>query len=90
MGGVESMTDIEIMEQQSILIESQRQLFINTVDQFKRDLIFMQGMFSILHIEVMENNDISDKALTYILSYLSEMQSMLNDFDLRMADCERD
>jgi hypothetical protein len=89
MGGVESMTDIEIMEQQSILIESQRQLFINTVDQFKRDLIFMQGMFSILHIEVMENNDISDKTLTYILNHLSEMQSMLNDFDARMADYGR-
>ena len=69
-------------------MESQRSLFINTVDQFKRDLIYMQGMFSILHIEVMENNDISDKTLTYILNHLSEMQSMLNDFDARLAAYE--
>lgn len=82
------MTDLEIMENQSRLIEAQRRLFINTVKQFEKDLTYLRGTLASLWA-ASERDEPTKKSLEFSLSHLSEMQSMLNDFDARMADYER-
>ena len=80
---------MDTLERQSELIELQRRLFINTVKQFKKDLIFLQGCMSISILE-QKNSDLSEESLTFILNHIGEMQSMLNDFEARLSSHERD
>lgn len=80
---------MNIIDRQSKLIESQRQLFIATVEQFKRDLTYMQGLMMMLAIEHKQTKYISEDAIMYIREHIGEMQSMLNDFELRMSQNER-
>ena len=80
---------MNIIDRQSKLIESQRQLFIATVEQFKRDLTYMQGLMMMLAIEHKQTKYISEDAIMYIREHICEMQSMLNDFELRMSQNER-
>jgi hypothetical protein len=83
------MTDLEIMHRQAKLIEEQKRLFINTVDQFKRDLTYMQGLMTMMAIEHKQTKYISEDAIIFIRDQIEEMQSMLNDFEYRMKDYER-
>lgn len=86
--GVIKMDNImDTLERQSMLIETQRTLFINTVEQFKKDLIFLQGCMAVATVE-QKNSDLSEESLMFILNHISEMQSMLNDFEARMASYE--
>ena len=80
---------MNIIDRQSKLIESQRQLFIATVQQFKRDLTYMQGLMMMLAIEHKQTKYISEDAIMYIREHIGEMQSMLNDFDARLSSHER-
>jgi hypothetical protein len=82
------MNDLEIMDRQAKLIEEQKRLFINTVDQFKRDLTFLQGLTTMLAIEHKNEKYISKDAMIFLCDHLSEMQSMLNEFEFRMKDYE--
>lgn len=79
---------MDILERQSRLIETQRTLFINTVEQFKKDLIFLQGCVAISSVEQKSSGDLSNESLMFILNHIGEMQSMLNDFEARMASYE--
>ena len=80
---------LDILEKQSKLIESQRQLFVNTVEQFKRDLTYMQGLLTMMAIEHKQTKYISIYAIIFIRNHIEEMQSMLNDFDARLSSHER-
>lgn len=80
---------MNIIDRQSKLIEQQRQLFIATVQQFKRDLTYMQGLLMMLAIEHKQTKYISEDAIMYIREHIGEMQSMLNDFDARLSSHER-
>lgn len=80
---------VNIIDRQSKLIESQRQLFINTVEQFKRDLTYMQGLLTMMAIEHKQTKYISEDAIIFIRNHIEEMQSMLNDFDARLSSHER-
>lgn len=80
---------MNIIDRQSKLIESQRQLFVNTVEQFKRDLTYMQGLMTMMAIEHKQTKYISEDAIIFIRDHIEEMQSMLNDFELRMSQNER-
>ena len=80
---------LDILEKQSKLIESQRQLFVNTVEQFKRDLTYMQGLLTMMAIEHKQTKYISEDAIIFIRNHIEEMQSMLNDFDARLSSQER-
>jgi len=80
---------MNIIDRQSKLIEQQRQLFIATVQQFKRDLTYMQGLLMMLAIEHKQTKYISEDAIMYIREHIGEMQSMLNDFDARLSQNER-
>ncbi len=84
------MNDLEIMDRQATLIEEQKQLFLNIVDEFKADLTYMQGLMKMMAIEHKQTKYISEDAITFIRDHLSEMQSILNDFDMRMRNYERD
>jgi ferritin-like protein len=84
------MNDLEIMDRQATLIEEQKQLFLNIVDEFKGDLTYMQGLMTMMAIEHKQTKYISEDAITFIRDHLSEMQSILNDFDMRMRNYERD
>lgn len=78
----------ETLERQSKLIESQRQLFITTVQQFKYDLTYLQGCLALAATELKCKDELSEGSLLFILNHLSEMQSMLNDFNARLANNE--
>lgn len=80
---------MDTLERQSKLIESQRHLFINTVEQFKRDLTYMQGLMTMMAIEHKQTKYISEDAIIFIRDQIEEMQSMLNDFDVRLSSHER-
>lgn len=80
---------MNIIDRQSKLIESQRQLFIATVEQFKRDLTYMQGLMTMMAIEHKQTKYISEDAIIFIRDHIEEMQSMLNDFDARLSQNER-
>lgn len=81
------MTDLEIMENQSRLIEAQRRLFINTTEQFKRDLIFLQGCIS--NLKAVNQDDKLNLGFVQLLCHVGDMNSMLNDFDARLSEHER-
>jgi len=63
------------------VIEKQRALFVNTVEQFKRDLTYMQGLMTMMAIEHKKTNNVSEDAIIFVRHHLEEMQSMLNDFE---------
>ena len=79
---------MDTLERQSKLIESQRTLFINTVEQFKRDLIFLQG--SVSNLKAVNQDDKLNLGFVQLLCHVGEMNSMLNDFDARLSSHERD
>lgn len=81
------MTDLEIMENQSKLIDLQKRLFINTVEQFKRDLSFLQG--SVMNLKTVNQDDKINLGLVQIFNHIYDMHSMLNDFEARLAEHER-
>lgn len=81
---------MNILEKQSNLIESQRKLFLETVRQFEKDLIFLNGCLAIAHSELQHNGELSNQSVQFMQFHLSEMQSMLNDFNARLANNERD
>lgn len=68
--------------------ERNKKLFINTVEQFKKDLIFLQGCVAISVLEKKNLGDLSDESLVFIQDHLHEMLSMLNDFNSRMNDAQ--
>ena len=72
------------------VIAKQRELFVNTVEQFKRDLTYMQGLMTMMAIEHKQTKYISEDAIIFIRNHIEEMQSMLNDFDARLSNHERD
>lgn len=78
---------MDTLERQSKLIESQRTLFINTVEQFKRDLIFLQG--SVSNLKAVNQDDKLNLGFVQLLNHVGEMNSMLNDFDARLSIHER-
>lgn len=80
---------MDTLERQSELIESQRRLFINTVEQFKHDLIYLQGCLALATTELKNKCELSEESLRFILNHVGEMHSMLNDFEARMASYER-
>lgn len=65
-------------------------VFIATVDQFKRDLTYLRGCLSIFVTEYEATRHISLKSVEHVQSLLEDMESMLNDFDARLAAYERD
>lgn len=83
------MTDLEIMENQSRLIEAQRRLFINTVKQFEKDLTYLRGTLASLWA-ASERDEPTKKSLEFSLNHIEDMHSMLNDFAARLAEHERD
>lgn len=78
------MTEKEIMQKQSKLIDLQRRLFINTVEQFKRDLTFLQG--SVMNLKTVNQDDKLNLGFVQIFNHISDMHSMLNDFETRLAE----
>lgn len=78
------MEDIEIITRQAKLIEDQRTLFKNTVAQFKKDITYLRGCLDIMMIE----KYICDDSMKLITTHLCEMDSMLNEFDVRVKDHE--
>jgi hypothetical protein len=95
MGGVELMNEVElkimsdkeIMERQSKLIDDQRRLFKATVENFKNDVIYLKGCVRVL-IDMCDDTDPIVNGLPHVINYISEMESMLNDFEYRMKDYE--
>lgn len=81
-----TMSDLEIMDRQATLIEKQRTLFKNTVAQFKKDITYLRGCLDVMMIEHDNTRYISNDSMALIASHLSDMDSMLNDFDARMKD----
>lgn len=67
------------------VIEKQRALFVNTVEQFKRDLTYMQGLMTMMAIEHKKTNDVSEDAIIFVRNHIEEMQSMLNDFNVVLS-----
>jgi hypothetical protein len=63
------------------VIQKQRTLFVNTVEQFKKDITFLEGCLTIMSIEHDKTRYLTHDSLMFIKAHLSEMQSMLNDFD---------
>lgn len=63
------------------VIQKQRTLFVNTVEQFKKDITFLEGCLTIMSIEHDKTRYSTHDSLKFIKEHLSEMQSMLNDFD---------
>lgn len=87
--GVIKMDNImDTLERQSELIESQRRLFINTVEQFKHDLIYLQGCLALATTELKNKCELSEESLRFILNHVGDMNSMLNDFEARMVSYE--
>ena len=95
MGGVELMNEVElkimsdkeIMERQSKLIDDQRRLFKTTVENFKNDVIYLKGCVRML-IDMCDDTDPIVNGLPHVINHISEMESMLNDFEYRMKDHE--
>jgi hypothetical protein len=89
MGGVELMTmsDLEIMDRQSKLIENQKRLFINTAEQFKKDVVYLKGCVRVL-MEMCDDTNPIINGLSHVIDYILEMESMLNNFEARMKDYE--
>ncbi len=85
MGGVEPMNDLEIMDRQAKLIEHQRRLFINTAEQFKKDVVYLKGCVRVL-MEMCDDTDPIINGLPHVIDHILEMESMLNNFDARMKD----
>lgn len=79
---------MDTLERQSELIESQRRLFLNTVEQFKYDLIFVQGCLALAITELKNKCELSEQSLLYISNHVGEMHSMLNDFEARLSSYE--
>jgi hypothetical protein len=95
MGGVEPMNEVElkilsykeILEEQSNLIEKQRRLFKSTVEQFKKDVVYLKGCVRVL-MEMCDHTDPIINGFPHVIDHILEMESMLNDFDVRMKDHE--
>ena len=81
------MNDLEIMDRQAKLIEDQRRLFKSTVEQFKKDVVYLTGCIDVL-VEMCDDTDPIINGLPHIKFHLSEMESMLNEFEYRMKDYE--
>lgn len=69
-------------------MEYKTKVFINTVEQFKRDLTFLQG--SVMNLKTVNQDDKLNLGFVQIFNHISDMHSMLNDFDARLAEYERD
>lgn len=67
--------------------EHMQKLFEATVDNFKRDLTYLQGCISIINIEREHTHYVSKQSLQHILDHIGMMQEMLNDFDYRLGNC---
>lgn len=78
----------EILEEQSKLIEKQRQLFKATIENFKYDITYLQGCLDIMLAEHHKTRFVCQDSLALVSSHLSNMKEMLNDFDVRMKDYE--
>lgn len=85
MGGVELMNDLEIMDRQAKLIEDQRRLFKSTVEQFKKDVVYLKGCIDVL-AEMCDDTDPIINGLPHVRNHISEMESMLNEFEYRMKN----
>lgn len=68
--------------------EHAKEIFVNTVTQFKNDLIYLQGCLAIMKIEHEKTRFISVESLDYLLEHLFQMQEMLNDFNVRLTDAQ--
>jgi len=79
------MSDKEIMERQSKLIEDQRRLFKATVENFKNDVVYLKGCVRVL-IEMCDDTDPIVNGLPHVINHILEMESMLNNFEARMKD----
>jgi hypothetical protein len=87
MGGVGIMEHFKVITSKEM--DYKTQLFINTVDQFKHDLTYLRGCLSIFVTEYEATRHISLKSVEHVQSVLEDMESMLNDFDARLAENER-
>lgn len=63
------------------VIQKQRTLFVNTVEQFKKDVTFLEGCLTMMSIEHEKTRYLTGDSLKFVREHLNEMQSMLNDFD---------
>jgi hypothetical protein len=96
VGGVELMNEVElkimsdneIMERQSKLIEDQRRLFKATVENFKYDITYLQGCLDVMLAEHQKTRFVCQDSLALVSSHLSNMKEMLNEFEYRMKDHE--
>ena len=80
MGGVEPMI---IMSN-----ERQKTLFINTVNQFKHDIVYLQGCMDVVLSEHAKYRHIGHDSLALIAGHLAQMSEMLNDFEVRLNNHE--
>ena len=81
------MNDLEIMDRQAKLIEHQRLLFINTVEQFKKDLTYSLGMVDGIK-NMCDPESVLQFGLSMLRGHLNDMASMLNEFEYRMKEHE--
>lgn len=62
-------------------------LFQATVDNFKRDLTYLQGCLAIISIEREKTHWVTQASLEHVKEHMSMMQEMLNDFEYRLGNC---
>lgn len=79
------MNDLEIMDRQAKLIEHQRRLFINTAEQFKKDVVYLKGCIRVL-MEICDDTDPIINGLPHVIDHILEMESMLINFEARMKE----
>lgn len=65
-----------------------KRLFQNTVEQFKQDLVFLDGCLTIVEIEHQKTRYVTSESLKFIREHLFEMRSMLNDFNMRLENAQ--
>jgi hypothetical protein len=68
--------------------ERNKRLFQNTVEQFKQDLVFLDGCLTIVEIEHQKTRYVTSESLKFIREHLFEMRSMLNDFNMRLENAQ--
>lgn len=67
--------------------EHMQKLFQATVENFKRDLIYLQGCLSIIQIEREHTHHVTFQSVEHIQEHINMMQEMLNDFEYRLGNC---
>jgi len=64
--------------------EHTHKIFEATVENFKRDLIYLKGCLDIIKIEREKTHYVTTDSLEHVNDHLSNMLEMLNDFEYRI------